>query len=149
MRPSGGRPGLRPVACLPRPVWRAGGLICGALALAGCATVVLGVREPFKIVSTPVGAHVQLSTGETCTTPCELELPRGIAFQARVSAPGYEPQMVQVASRTSVGGAVGFLANGVIGGVIGASADVDSGATQSLSPNPLNVRLSPSPGQNR
>ena len=129
-------------------VWRAGALTGGALALAGCATVVLGVHEPFQIVSVPAGAHVQLSTGETCVTPCKLELPRAVAFQARMSLPGYATQVISVASRDTVGGAVGFLGNGMIGGVVGAGVDLDSGAMRSLSPNPLSVRLYPLPIQN-
>ncbi|HZL01291.1 MAG TPA: hypothetical protein VFC47_15500 [Caulobacteraceae bacterium] len=92
--------------CLSR---RASALAAGALALCGCATVVLGAHEPFEIVSSPAGAHVDLSTGETCVTPCKLELPRAVAFQARVSMPGYATQVIDVASRANVGGAVGFL----------------------------------------
>lgn len=126
---------------------RFGVLVIGALTLAGCATVMLGEHEPFEIVSTPPGARVSLSTGETCLTPCKLELPRAVAFRARVSLPGYVTQEIPVRSRTSVGGAVGFLGNGVVGGVVGAGEDVGSGAMRSLSPNPLRVRLNPLPSQ--
>jgi hypothetical protein len=127
-------------------VWRAGALAGVGLTLAGCATVVLGADEPFKIDSVPAGAHVQLSTGGTCVTPCELELPRAVAFQVRISLPGYATQVIPVASRNGVGGAVGFLGNGVVGGVVGAGVDLDSGAMRRLSPNPLRVRLySPPP----
>lgn len=129
-------------------VWRAGVLAGAVLTLAGCATIVLGAHEPFQIVSLPVGAHVQLSTGEACVTPCKLELPRAVAFQARVSLPGYATQVIPVASRDTVGGAVGFLGNGAIGGIVGAGVDLDSGAMRSLSPNPLSVRLHPLPLQN-
>jgi hypothetical protein len=122
---------------------RAGALTGGALALAGCATVVRGAHEPFQIISSPTGAHVQLSTGESCVTPCALELPRAIAFQARVSLPGYTTQVIPVASRKTVGGAVGLMGNGLVGGIVGAGVDLDSGAMRSLSPNPLNVRLYP------
>jgi hypothetical protein len=128
-------------------VWLAGALTVGALILAGCATVVLGAKESFEIMSTPAGAHVQLSTGGTCITPCQLELPRAVAFQARVSAPGYATQVISVSSRDAVGGAVGFLGNGVVGGVVGAGVDLDSGAMRRLSPNPLKVRLNPLPSQ--
>jgi hypothetical protein len=126
-----------------------GVLIGGALALCGCATVVLGVTEPFHIVSSPAGARVQLSTGETCVTPCTLELPRSMEFQVRVSLPGYATQVLPVASRASVGGVVGFVGNGVIGGVVGAGEDLESGAMRSLAPNPLSVRLDRLPGQAR
>jgi len=126
---------------------RASALAVGALTLSGCATVVLGAHEPFEILSSPAGAHVDLSTGETCVTPCKLELPRAVAFQARVSMPGYVTQVIPVASRTNAGGAIGFLGNGVVGGIVGASVDLDSGAMRSLSPNPLRARLSPLPPQ--
>jgi len=130
-------------------IWRAGVLSGAALMLDGCATVVLGAHQRFQIVSSPSGARVQLSTGESCTTPCTLELPRAVAFQARVSLPGYSTQMLQVASRTSIGGAVGFVGNGLIGGVVGAGEDLESGAMRSLTPNPLNVRLDPLPAKSR
>ena len=144
-----GRVESAPAVRWSRLVWRAGALGGAALMLAGCATVVLGAHQSFQIVSSPAGARVQLSTGESCTTPCTLELPRSVAFQARVSLPGYSTQMLPVASRTSVGGAVGFLGNGLLGGVVGASEDLDSGAMRSLSPNPLSVRLYPLQAQNR
>jgi hypothetical protein len=129
-------------------VRRASALAVGALTLSGCATVVLGVHQPFEIVSAPAGARVSLSTGETCVTPCKLELPRAVAFQARVSLPGYATQVLPVASRFGAGGAVGFLGNAGVGGLIGASEDLESGAMRGLSPNPLRVRLSPLPPQN-
>ena len=93
----------------------------------------------------PAGAHVQLSTGETCVTPCTLELPRAVSFQARLSLSRYATQVISVASRQAIGGAVGFLGNGMVGGLVGAGVDLDSGAMKSLSPNPLVVRLIPLP----
>ena len=128
-------------------LWRAAALAGGAVALAGCATVVRGAHETFRILSSPSGAHVQLSTGETCVTPCTLELPRAMTFQARVSLPGYATQVVRVSSRNNVGGAVGFIGNGVVGGIVGAGVDMDSGAMRSLSPNPLRVNLERLPAQ--
>jgi hypothetical protein len=128
-----------------RLAWRAGALTAAALALSGCATVVLGAHETFEIVSSPAGAHVQLSSGETCVTPCRLELPRAVGFKARLSAPGYATQVLPVVSRLGAGGAVGFLGNAAIGGVMGAGEDLESGAMRSLSPNPLRVRLNPLP----
>ena len=127
-------------------VWRAVVLAGAVLSLTGCATVVRGSREPFHIVSVPAGAHVQLSTGEVCTTPCTLQLPRAVSFKARLSLAGYATQLVPVTSRGSVGGAVGFLGNGVVGGIVGAGVDHDSGAMRSLTPNPLKVKLEPTTG---
>jgi hypothetical protein len=139
------RPGFAKAAPASARVLAAGALAAAGLALGGCATVVLGVHEPFQVISSPAGAHVELSSGETCVTPCTLQLPRAVSFKLRISLPGYVTQMIPVASHTSVGGAVGFVGNGVIGGIIGAGADMDSGALRSLSPNPVKVRLDPLP----
>ena len=127
---------------------RAIALAGGVLTLAGCATVVRGPREPFQVISVPAGANVQFSTGETCVTPCRLELSRSVGFKVRVGLPGYVAQVIPVASRNSVGGAVGFLGNGLAGGAIGASIDLETGAMRSLSPNPVTVRLTPLSDQN-
>lgn len=109
--------------------------------MGGCATVVRGTHAPYRITSTPDGARVALSSGETCITPCVLDLPRANAFRVRVSKLGYITQTLEVTSKPSGAGAVGLLANGVIGGIAGVGADVDSGALRSLSPNPLVVKL--------
>lgn len=135
-----------PAPWVPRSLqaaWRAGALAFAAWPLFGCATAVLGVHESFQIVSSPPAASVQLSTGETCVTPCTLQLPRAVAFKARVSLPGYATQVLPVVPRLGAVGAVGFLGNGMIGGVVGAGEDLESGAMRSLSPNPLKVRLIP------
>ncbi len=111
--------------------------------MAGCATVVRGTHQSFRITSVPSAAHVALSTGETCLTPCVLDLPRASAFQVRVSKPGFVTQTTPVASKGSAAGVIGILGNAVLGGIAGAGADADSGAMRSLSPNPLDVRLVP------
>jgi hypothetical protein len=120
-------------------------LAAGALALGGCATLTRGTHGPFRIVSTPAGAHVQLSSGETCVTPCTLDLPRANSFEARLTLAGYVTQTLSVTSRGSTVGVIGLLGNGVIGGMAGAGSDMDSGALRSLSPNPLVVRFDPVP----
>lgn len=111
----------------------------------GCATVLRGTHQPFRITSLPSNAQVALSTGETCVTPCTLDLPRAGGFQVRVSKPGFVTQVVPVMSKGSGAGVVGILGNAVLGGIAGAGADADNGSMRSLSPNPLNVRLATVP----
>ena len=120
--------------------------LAGALlGLAGCATVVRGTHETFHIVSTPTGAVAQLSSGESCVTPCAVELPRANAFQVRIAKPGFVTQLVAVRSVGSGMGGVGLLSNAVVGGIVGASVDLSSGAMRNLSPNPLKVELVSAP----
>lgn len=120
---------------------RSVGPVSALLALAGCATVVRGTHETFHIVSTPAGATAQLSSGESCVTPCAVELPRANAFQVRVAKPGFVTQTVAVRSVGSGAGGIGLLSNAVVGGIVGASVDLSSGAMRNLSPNPLKVDL--------
>lgn len=48
------------------------------------------------IRSNPGGASVKLSTGETCTTPCELSRQVGQPFNITLSKGGYKSQTVNV-----------------------------------------------------
>lgn len=117
------------------------GLMGATLFLAGCATVTRGTHGPFQIISTPSGAVAQLSTGESCVTPCHLDMRRADPFQVRLSKAGYVTQTVSVRSIFNGASTVGLLSNAVVGGIVGASVDMSSGAMQSLTPNPLRVQL--------
>jgi hypothetical protein len=117
------------------------GLAGAALALSGCATVIRGTHETFRIASTPDGAVAQLSGGESCVTPCAVEIGRADPFQVRISKAGFVTQTVSVRSVTSGAAGVGLLSNALVGGIVGASVDLSSGAMRSLTPNPLKVRL--------
>ena len=124
---------------------RSVGLTGALMALAGCATVVRGTHETFHIISSPVGAVAQLSSGESCVTPCAVELPRANAFQVRVAKPGFVTQTVEVRTVGSGAGGIALLSNAVVGGIVGASVDLSSGAMRNLSPNPLKVELTSTP----
>jgi hypothetical protein len=67
-----------------------------AMALSSCATVIRGVHEDLKVVSTPPGADVTLSTGEKGVTPATFVKRRRGSFQVSVSKPGYYSQTVTV-----------------------------------------------------
>lgn len=112
--------------------------------LGACATVTRGTHEHISIQSEPPGATAVTTTGYSCvTTPCNLYLPRKKSFDVTISKPGYQPQVVHVASKVSGGGVAGFAGNALIGGAIGAVIDGSSGAMADLAPNPVNVRLQP------
>jgi len=120
----------------------------GALAgvcimLSACATVTRGTRQTFNIDSTPTGAKVDLSNGETCVTPCTLKLKRRPGFNATFSKEGYEAKTVKVDSEVHGGGVAAGAGNVLIGGIIGGIVDGSNGSLNSLSPNPLQVTLLP------
>lgn len=124
-------------------------LILAALPLlvlaSGCATITRGSHQAFTVESEPAGAHVTLSTGQTCdATPCVFpRIDREAEFQVTITKPGYRTWTGGVSHQTAGGGAAGMAGNVLLGGIIGAAIDANSGATQELVPNPLHVALEP------
>ena len=120
-----------------------GGLVAATVLLSACATVTRGTRQTFNIESTPTEAKVQLSNGESCTTPCKLKLKRRPGFDATFTKDGYETKTVKVDSEVHGGGVAAGAGNILVGGIIGGIVDGSNGSLNSLSPNPLQVTLLP------
>lgn len=115
----------------------AAALAAASFGVTGCATVMNGTSQPVAFKSDPSGAIVKLALGQSCTTPCQYELKRGLDSMATYSKEGYKPASVYIQSRTG-GQALGnVIAGGLIGGVI----DGSNGASNHLYPNPVYVRL--------
>lgn len=113
---------------------------------AGCATVIRGTKQDFAIRSEPPGATATLSNGQTCTTPCDLRLPRKQDFSVTFNMDGYQSGTANVRSGWSRGGTQTFvIGNIILGGLIGMGVDASNGATRDLFPNPLDVTLVPNP----
>jgi hypothetical protein len=119
------------------------GLAAAALLLPACATITRGTKQKFVIETTPTAAHVALSNGVTCTSPCRLKLKRKPGFDVTVSKPGYQNAHVHVRSHLSGGGAAAGVGNVLAGGIIGGLVDGSNGSLNSLDPNPLIVTLTP------
>lgn len=120
-------------------------LLASIVALASCATITRGTHQAFSVETHPSGAHVALSTGEVCdATPCTFaHIRREAEFSVTISKEGYRTTTHQVTHTTAGGGAAGMAGNVLVGGIIGAAVDANSGATQNLVPNPLVVDLEP------
>jgi hypothetical protein len=52
--------------------------------------------EALRIESEPPGAHARTSQGQTCQTPCELNVPTGEELAVTVEMVGYQPQTLPV-----------------------------------------------------
>ncbi len=107
------------------------------IALSGCATIVNGTSQDYQIESFPAGAKAVLSTGESCTTPCEISLKRRNDLSVSFDLSGYKSERVLVQSRTGGAG----VGNILLGGVIGAGVDASNGSMNSLYPRPLRINL--------
>lgn len=113
-------------------------MLAGAL-LGGCATVMNGTNIDYSTDTDPSGADVVFLNGLKCTSPCELELRRGSDTRVDITKPGYEPVYVLIQSRLAGSTFGNILAGGIIGGVV----DGGNGASNTLAPRPLMVRLAP------
>jgi hypothetical protein len=52
--------------------------------------------ETVTLESSPPGAEAKTSTGQTCQTPCSLNVPAGTAFGVTFSLSGYAPETEKV-----------------------------------------------------
>lgn len=111
------------------------------LLLSGCATVTRGTKDTLVVESDPAGADVRLSTGQTGKTPTSFKLSRKDTVLVTISREGYETVNVTVNSQVVGSGAAGMAGNVLVGGLIGVGVDAWSGATKSLKPNPVTVKL--------
>lgn len=120
-------------------------LLASCIALASCATITRGTRTAFVVETVPSGAYVRLSTGQECNaTPCTFpQISREAEFSVTVSKPGYRTTTHAVTHATAGAGGAGMAGNVILGGIIGAAVDANSGATQNLVPNPLVVHMEP------
>ncbi len=113
--------------------------------LGACATITRGSSEAFVVETEPSGASVQTSNGLSCNaTPCTFpNVKRDSSFSVTVSKPGYETSTHNVTHQMAGAGGAGMAGNLLLGGIIGAAVDANSGATRELVPNPLRIVMSP------
>ena len=117
-------------------------MLCAALSVSGCATVTRGTNDVLNVNTVPGGAQVQTSNGFSCdSTPCAIKMPRRSEFVASITKPGCRPVDVNVTHRTADGGGAALAGNVLVGGVIGLGVDAATGASQELTPNPIQVTL--------
>lgn len=70
-----------------------------AYTLIACSTTAHGDnKETFVIRTSPEGARAALSSGLSCTTPCELRINRRGDFLVTLEKEGYEMRQVRVVS---------------------------------------------------
>ncbi len=110
-----------------------------SVALSGCATVINGTSQDYKVKTDPSGATVKFTNGSTCVSPCEISLKRRHDTRADITRDGYKPVYVLVQSKTGGAAAGNILLGGLVGGVV----DGSNGSTNFLSPTPLSVKLVP------
>jgi hypothetical protein len=107
---------------------------CG-FTLAACSTSLPSLEfmksspqtEALRIESEPSGAEAKAPSGQSCRTPCDLNVPRGLDTTITVALNGYHSQTVAVQPEAP---------EGMLGSMTG---------TPKLAPNPVQVQLQPAP----
>lgn len=123
-------------------VVRALAVVAAAASLGACATVTRGSKDAWVVNTEPAGATVATSHGHGCpSTPCAIKMSRKSKFTATIAKPGYKTASVSVDHKTAGAGAAGLAGNVLLGGVIGLGVDAATGASQDLTPNPVNLTL--------
>ncbi len=128
----------------------------------GCASITRGTMDSLVIESDPSGAAVEIRRKDrqftkaevgqnrvdesgviVGTTPSSFRLKREGSYNVVVSKDGYETVESSVSHSVAGGGSAGMAGNILLGGVIGAVVDSNTGAMHNLTPNPLHVTLEP------
>ena len=97
---------------------------------AGCATIIRGTEQSLQIMSDPPGAKAMLATGQSCVTPCSLNLSRSTSTVISFEKEGCERELTSVFPTIAGAGIV-------LGGLI----DYGTGAVYNLEPNPVVANL--------
>lgn len=122
-------------------------LVVFAFQLMGCATVTRGTTQDVSFNSNPPFATATVeSTGQSCTTPCNMKVKRRTNSQVTFRKDCYSPVSHVITSSISGNGTLGLSGNIILGGVIGAGVDVASGAMNDLSSTNFFATLNPIPG---
>jgi hypothetical protein len=70
-----------------------------ALALGGCTSMPMAPSAGLALRTTPPGAEAKSSTGESCSTPCTLQLGEGADLTVLVSKRGFQTERFEVGDR--------------------------------------------------
>lgn len=101
-----------------------------SLLCSGCATMVRGTKQTVSINTTPAGAKVAFSDGQSCVSPCTISAKRKDTLNVTIEKEGYHTHTTALVP--SLGGA---------GVMLGGLVDYGTGAVYDLQPNPLYVNL--------
>jgi hypothetical protein len=120
------------------------GFLLGVLFAQGCATMIAGKTEKLDIETNPSGARASTEYGQSCVTPCTLEVGRKDPVQLKISKTGYKDLEATVRSELRGWGLAGYTTlNLIMWPGIGDLIDAKTGANYGHKPNPFTITLLP------
>lgn len=114
-----------------------------ALNVTACATMTRGTTEDFYVNTVPTGVNVETTNGFHCITPCSLKMKRNAEFAVTLSKEGYQTITENISNKVSGEAGATMAGNVLVGGLVGAAIDAGSGAMKDLTPNPLDITMTP------
>ena len=105
-------------------------LLGATMLLSSCATIIRGTEQEVFINTNPIGAEIQISNGQSCTSPCKFIAARNQSLTINISKEGCATQTASMVPTLAGGGVL-------LGGLV----DYGTGAVYDLQPNPLTVTL--------
>ncbi|USN48091.1 MAG: PEGA domain-containing protein [Pseudobdellovibrionaceae bacterium] len=112
-------------------------IVCLGLFLAGCASIVGGTSQTVSINSNVKGANVIVNGATIGTTPYNGPLKRGKSTTVTLQKDGYETKTITL--NTEIESI--FWGNIIIGGVLGSTTDLSTGAMYKYAPATLQIDL--------
>jgi hypothetical protein len=110
------------------------------LGAGGCASMINGRTQWVRLETEPPGATlVLLPGGRRLTSPADVEVSRDRVRTVQATLEGYEPARGYLDRKISAL----IYGNIVVGGFIGMSIDMNTGAAFRLAPDPLRIRMVP------
>jgi hypothetical protein len=113
-------------------------IACVTFACSQCATIMNGDYVSLPVSTAPGGATV-LYNGQTFSTPCTLQIPRGQqkVIRLQIEKEGYHPITVSVTRSVD-----GWLwGNVLLGGIVGLIVDFATGDAYDLAPEKIDAAL--------
>jgi len=114
-------------------------VICFLAVLTSCATIIDGRKQTITFQSSPTNAIIRIDGNEIGKTPLTIELYKKESQMLTFEKRGH--QLVTMNMDTKINPA--FWGNILIGGVIGSTTDVSTGAIYEYSPGQYVVTLDP------
>lgn len=113
-----------------------------ALSAVGCSSIIKGTKQVVSINSNVKGAEIIVNGSNVGKTPFTGHIERGSSTTVVLQKSGYETKTITLSSEIEPI----FWGNIIIGGVVGSTTDMATGAMYKYAPATLNIDLEKAQG---
>jgi len=121
-------------------------IVTCSLLNSGCATIKYGGTQIITINSTPEKANISIQPSKVeAVTPAKIVLSRRSSYVVNINKNGFKPESISIESSASSSLWRNAIWIHPIGWIIGVIVDLSTGAGKDLTPESINVKLTPLP----